>query len=50
VRTAQRAALVVLCLSALAIAVPALFAPADFFRSFPLGRGWVRALTRPDAC
>ena len=41
---AQRWALVLLCLSALAVAVPALFAPADFFRSFPLGRGWVQAL------
>jgi hypothetical protein len=44
VRGAQRLALVLLCLSALAVAVPALFAPADFFRSFPLGRGWVQAL------
>jgi hypothetical protein len=44
VRPAQRWALGLLCVSALAVAVPALFAPADFFRSFPLGRGWVREL------
>ena len=43
-RRAQRWALGLLCVSALAVALPALFAPADFFRSFPLGRGWVHAL------
>ena len=40
----MRGTLVLLCVAALAVAAPALLAPSDFFRDFPLGRGWVRAL------
>jgi hypothetical protein len=43
-RRALRWALVLLCLSALAVGVPALLAPASFYRSFPLGMAWVEAL------
>lgn len=43
-RPALRLALAFECLAAAAVGVPALLAPAGFYRSFPLGMGWVEAL------